>query len=167
MPNIKWIWKSLQVPSAASAAHNRLNYILKSHWAFWGSRWRFSSSHYIGGTSSSRWPLYLNSRNSLVQVREHDLPQDCNPEPLLAFVTPMLADNACISMQIFFQSKSVLNQASEHFSETKDRNIHKSQFSMAQWITGSFLKTTAEDLNLENYQWDTTMVFFYKKCCTR
>ena len=53
---------------------------------------------------------------SPLKVREHDLPQDCDPEPFLAFVPPILAASARISMQIFFQSKFLLNRASAYFS---------------------------------------------------
>ena len=87
--------------------------------------------------------------------------QDCDPEPFLAFVPPILADSAYISMQIFFQSKFLLNQASAYLSygffllQLLKQLIN---FNSYKCITGSFLKTTAEDLKLNSYEWDTTMV---------
>ena len=86
----------------------------------------------------------------------------------MAFIPPLLADSARISLQIFFQTKYLLNKASAYFfSETcdklsntlqKDFPIFQLQFYKCK--TGSFLKTTAEDLGLEHYNWDTIMVNF-------
>ena len=58
--------------------------------------------------------LYWHQRSQ--QVREHDLQQDSDQESLIAFIPPMLADSSRISMQIFFQTKFLLNKASEYSS---------------------------------------------------
>ena len=56
--------------------------------------------------------LYFHTR--FLQIRMHEFAQDDDQEPLLSFVMPILADNSQISTQIFFQSKFLLNKASEY-----------------------------------------------------
>lgn len=59
----------------------------------------------------SHWPLiFVNSL--CVKVREHSFNQDDDHEPLLSFILPMLADKSGLSIQMFFQSKFLLNKAS-------------------------------------------------------
>ena len=47
-----------------------------------------------------------------MKVREHSFTQEDDQEPLLSFLLPMLADNSGLSVQMFFQSKFLLNKAS-------------------------------------------------------
>ena len=47
-----------------------------------------------------------------MKVREHSFTQEDDQEPLLSFILPMLADKSGLSIQMFFQSKFLLNKAS-------------------------------------------------------
>ena len=47
-----------------------------------------------------------------MKVREHSFNQDDDHEPLLSFILPMLADKSELGIQMFFQSKFLLNKAS-------------------------------------------------------
>ena len=81
----------------------------------------------------------------------HEFAQDDDQEPLLSFVLPMLADDSQISTQIFFNTKFLLNKASEY-------SVSERQKLRIFLISGSFFKTAAEDLGLASLQWSSIAV---------
>lgn len=95
--------------------------------------------------------IHISISRHCFQVREHDVLQDdtVRLKSLLSFIVPVLADSSRKSIQVFFQKKCLLNVVGGLLN-------HKFYFILT--AKGTFIKSTAEELNLDHFGWNTVMV---------
>ena len=75
-------------------------------------------------------------------MREHDLPVEEVHDPIWSFLLPILVDESLPSVQIFFQKKQLLNQASEASQSVKPDSKR---------FIGSFLKFPPGELHFDTF----------------